>query len=64
MVCESDRKVTQSVNGSVPFLANSKVHFNNGSDLFVQMSVFVKFIGFPKTGYLDITAVYHDTIQI
>ena len=30
-------------------------------DLFVQMSVFVKFIGFPKTGYLDITAVCHDT---
>ena len=29
-------------------------------DLFVQVSVFVKFIGFPKTGYLDITAVCHD----
>ena len=31
------------------------------SDLFVQVSVFVRFIGFPKTGYLDITAVCHDT---
>ena len=40
------------------------LRFVTTSDLFVQMSVFVKFIGFPKTGYLDITAVYHDTIQI
>ena len=31
------------------------------SDLFVQLSVFVKFIGFPKTEYLDITAVCHET---
>ena len=30
------------------------------SDLFVQVSVFVRFIGFPKTGYLDITGVCHD----
>ena len=40
---------------------NIQIGVGFSSDLFVRMSVFVKFIGFPKPGYLDITAVCHDS---
>ena len=60
--CWNDRK-SDTISKWKCSLPASKVHYNNGPDLFVQLSVFVKFIGFPKTGYLDITAVCHDIHQ-